>query len=174
LAETSTLSGFSIPVVVRPGTELRSGFAVGRNQRLCDPKIAVRSEDRSPRFRGVCRPFGLLAVNPLDDPEGSPLGLPATRCLRFPFGSGLNLPSGFPSFRFSHPSGFPSFWLRLSSGIPSFQPDLPGGLPSFWPVVGFPRRRNRKSRPSPDRPQARNLIVFRDLDSLFATRKFQQ
>jgi hypothetical protein len=41
LAETSTLSGFSIPVVVRPGTGLRSGFAVGLNQRLCDPKIAL-------------------------------------------------------------------------------------------------------------------------------------
>ena len=117
---------------------------------------AVRSEDRSPRFREVCKPFGLLAVSSFDDPEGSPLGLPTARCLRFPFGFGLNLLFGFPSFRFSLPFGFPFF-----------QPDLPDGLPPFWPVVGFPLRRERKSRPSPDLPQARLLYVFRELDSLF-------
>ena len=49
---------------------------------------AVRSEDRSPRFREVCKPFGLLAVSSFDDPEGSPLGLPTARCLGFPLASG--------------------------------------------------------------------------------------
>ena len=104
-----------------------SGCAVRRPR--CDPKTTVRSEDRSPRFRGVCRPFGLLAVSPLDDPEGSPLGLPTARCLRFPFGFGLNLPSGFPAFRFSLPFGFPSF--RLWPSVRS--PVLPA-----WPSRRFP------------------------------------
>jgi hypothetical protein len=93
LAEASTLSGFSIPFIVGPGTQLRSRGAVGRGRRLCDPKITAvpgfaatrrslqpeplspfpRRPSPSPERR--CKPFGLLAVSSLDDPEGSPLGL---------------------------------------------------------------------------------------------------
>lgn len=87
----------------------------------------MRSEDRSPRFREVCKPFGLLAVIPFDDPEGSPLGLPTARCLRFPFGFGLNHPFGFPSFRFG-----------LRFGFPSFQPAFPTVSRRSDPSSGFP------------------------------------
>ncbi len=73
-----------------------------------------------------------------------------------------------PSFR------FPVSPVRPSGRFPDLPANHPDGLPSFWPAGGFPLRRDRKSRPSRYLPQARNLIVFRELGSLFAIRPFRQ
>lgn len=142
LAEASTLSGLSFPFFVGPGTQLRSG-------RLWPKPPAVRSEDRGLPVSGeelqTFRSAGLWAAR---RSRGIPVRLLAgPGRLRFPFDIRADFRPGFPVFR-SEP--FPAVSHHSGS------------------VVEFPRRRGGKSRPSPRSAQAENLIVFRELRSVFA------
>lgn len=165
LTEASTLSGFS--PVRRPAGD-RTSFEL----RSWPKPAAVRSEDRLPVAEEcaslAARQSSFRSTIPKDPrsfwrPPSPPVSLwPRVEpSVRFPF-----LPAR-PSVRFPFLPALAFQPVSRLSSRPSWRfPVFPA--PSF----GFPLRRGRKSRPSTHLAQARNLIVFRELDSLFAIPSF--